>query len=126
MKVIKTIPAGEQGSLRFLDEWGDMLYAVRYRDDEDRGLILTTVEVVVDERPRMSKNRQQKGYLEARSRAAVIVRIGYHEDQVKMKAKAAGARWDPSKKHWVMSYKSAIKIGFKGRIINFRAENVNR
>jgi len=126
MKVIKTIPAGEKGSVRFLDEWGDKLLAVRYRDDTDRGLILTTVEVVVDERTKMSKNCHQKGYLKARSRSLVFIRLGYHERELRNKAKAAGAQWDKNKKQWVMKYQSAINVGFKSRIIkNMQVKNAN-
>ncbi|GAB1270007.1 hypothetical protein NBRC116493_32600 [Aurantivibrio infirmus] len=117
MKVIKTIAAGEKGSVRFLDEWGDNLLAVRYREDVERGLILTTVEVVVDERTKMSKNRQQIGYLKSRSRSLVFIRIGYHGRELQTKAKAAGARWDKNKKQWCMKYQSAINIGLKSRII---------
>ncbi len=117
MKVIKTIAAGEKGSMRFLDEWGDNLLAVRYREDVERGLILTTVEVVVDERAKMSKNRQQIGYLKSRSRSLVFIRIGYHERELQTKAKGAGARWDKNKKQWCMKYQSAINIGLKSRII---------
>lgn len=69
MKVLKTINAGNQGSRKYLRVWGDKLLNVRYR--ENGRSIVTTIEIVVDDRPKPAKGTQQKGFLAERDSTVV-------------------------------------------------------
>lgn len=119
MRVVRTILAGGSGTKRYLEQWGEMLYAVRYRDDAARGKVLTTVELVVDERPKLGKNRQQRGYLSVRERTRVQIPVAYEDDALRETLKRAGAQWNGKSKAWITTYRVAVSLGLKDRIRSF-------
>lgn len=119
MKVIKSIVAGDKGSKRFLKKWGDQLLRVRYREDEESGRAITTLEIIVEERAKLGKNKRQTAYLSVKSRTIVGVQISIDELELRARVKAAGANWDNHKKLWLMSYDDAITLALKTRIEYF-------
>ncbi len=118
MKVIKTIAVGEKGSVKFVKKWGKQLLLVRYREDEKNQDIVTTLEIVVETRAKMGKNKRQIGHLSVKSKAVVGVRIGIDVLELRAKVKAAEAIWDSNKMLWRMRYEDAIALGLKNRIVN--------
>jgi len=83
MKVIKTIRNGQHGSQRFVKEWGENLIYVRYRLNEAKKNMITTIEIVVDERKITDKNRRFTRYNAVRNRAEVLVKINYSENELR-------------------------------------------
>jgi hypothetical protein len=71
--------------------------------------------IVVDERPKIGKNRQQRGYLSTRLRTKVAVHSGYHEGELGDTVKQAGAVCSEARA-WVMSYSLAVTLGLTDRI----------
>jgi hypothetical protein len=58
---------GQKGTKQYMEKYGDALVGVRYRYDKARGLLLKTVELVIEEetpkdpaRRRRSRNPDQK------------------------------------------------------------------
>ena len=58
---------GQKGTKQYVEKYGDALVGVRYRYDKARGLLLKTVELVIEEdspkdpaRRRRSRNPDQK------------------------------------------------------------------
>lgn len=54
MEVIKKLPPGAPGTKRFMKEYGEDLVCVRYRHDSKKNRRLTTIEVIVAERPMLN------------------------------------------------------------------------
>lgn len=123
MQVTKTIKAGAKGTRRFLEQWGHQLVAVRYRKDERQQRTLTTVEIIVDERPLINAYFNQQGYLAQRSREAVAIQIDFDELKLRAAVKAIGARWSQNGRLWVMRYGDAVKLGLGSRVV---ADGISR
>ena len=123
MKVIKTIPAGQQGSGKYGRVWGDKLLTVRYREDSSNNEIVTTVEIVVDARPKPKKGAQQRGYLAQRDQMTVGLKIQFHEEELRAKIKSLGGRWDQQHKIWTLPRGQAVALGLRDRIIETRVPN---
>ena len=117
MKVVKTIPAGRPGTRRYLAEWGDKLLNVRYRIDDSGLSSFTTVEIVVDERPRVPVGRVQNGFLRTREKSLVYIYISYHEDRLRQRVRNVGATWDSARKLWRLPREKVVNMGLLDRIV---------
>jgi len=117
MEVIRTIPPGKKGSIRFLKEWGDQLVTVRYRKNHDLKEILTTIEIVVDRRPIAEPGAQIKGFLANQNQQPVAVKIYYQETELRNRIKEVGALWSNKTKLWVTKRETAVSLGLLERII---------
>lgn len=116
MKVLKTISAGQQGSQKYLQVWGNKLLNVRYRENDDGDTIVTTIEIVVDERPKPHQGCQQRGYLAAKAKSYVGIKIGYDESSLRIKVKKSGGQWNNDRKLWILSREKVVALGLKERI----------
>jgi hypothetical protein len=116
MKVLKTISAGQQGSQKYLQVWGDKLLNVRYREDNTGEIVITTVEIVVDERPKPRQGCQQRGYLAARAKSYVAIKIGFDEASLRVKVKQSGGQWNNDRELWILSREKVMALGLKERI----------
>ncbi len=116
MEVTKTLLAGKNGTKRYLREYGDNLYCVRYRQDKEKGKRYTTVELIVDE------GQLFKGYYQEvhgpHPTQNVDLQIGFSEFELRDQVKAAGARWDKGKKLWELPFYKVKKLGLESRMIN--------
>ena len=122
MNVLKTIKPGDHGSQRFVREWGDRLVAVRYRADRSRPVTLTTIEIVVDERPVSDPAVNRLSELNKRRKAPVAVRVEFDEHALRARVKAAGGRWQKDMKLWLIKYDDAVAMGMTDRIVQGAAE----
>ena len=122
MDVVKTIRPGQAGSHRFLDEWGDRLVAVRYRKAGNPNRIYTTIEVIVDERQASTPVLSTRAFNMTGRNRAVAIRVHYEENELRQKIKAAGAKWSPQLKLWLLRYTDAVKMGLRDRIVDGEAE----
>lgn len=51
MKSYAHLKPGQKGTMRLVEKYGKSLLCVRYRYDENRGVRLKTVEIIVEEKP---------------------------------------------------------------------------
>jgi hypothetical protein len=111
MKSSKHLKPGQAGTKRLVEKYGDALLCVRYRDDEQRGVRLKTVELIVGEKPLPSGRRYQDNDM-------VALAVHYSEKIFRDIVKAAGGRWDQEQKLWRIKY-GAIRDNAEllGRII---------
>lgn len=116
MKVLKTITAGQKGSQKYLQAWGNKLLNVRYREHDDGDTIVTTIEIVVDERPRLRKGSQQRGYLAARAKSIVGINIGDAEFGLRNKVKKWGGQWNNERKLWMLARDKVVALGLVDRV----------
>jgi hypothetical protein len=101
MKTRLSLKPGQKGTKRLTDRFGDSLLFVRYRYDEQRGVRLKTVELVVEEAPWQPAPRLKETDL-------VPVAAGYGEKELRQRLKTANGKWDPKARHWLVPY-GAIK-----------------
>ena len=98
MKTRLKLRPGQKGTKTLVDIYGDALVCVRYRYDEESRTRVKTVELIVEKKewvppqPRFADNER------------VPVRIRFAENALKEMAKAAGGRWDPEKRLWLIPY----------------------
>jgi hypothetical protein len=89
---------GQKGTKALVDVYGDTLYCVRYRYDEESKMRVKTVEIVVG----------RKAWTPPLPRFAddvnVSVRIAFAESRLKKLAKTAGGRWNPEKRLWLIQF----------------------
>lgn len=110
MLVPSTLRPGQCSTRRLVERYGDRLVCVRYRYDPRAGRRYKTVELIVDEGSWTPPGDRQPG-------EPVFVRVGYREEALREHVKAAGGRWDPHRKLWVLPYVEAAALGLEQRIV---------
>jgi hypothetical protein len=97
MKSYAHLKPGQKGTRRLVEKYGDSVLCVRYRYDENRGVRLKTVEIIVEEKPCVPSFRY-------RDRDIVAVMVPYTQKALREMLKAAGGRWDPEEKIWRVQF----------------------
>jgi hypothetical protein len=101
MKSRLCLKPGQKGTKRLTERFGSTLLYVRYRYDEQRGVRLKTVELVIEETPWRAVARLQDTDL-------VPVAVGYGEKELRQRLKDASGTWNPEDRLWHVPY-GAIK-----------------
>lgn len=109
METRVSLKPGAKGTRQLQEKYGYRLVQVRYRYDAKARMRYKTVELIVDAKPYMPENS-------AKYHSEVAVRIDFHENELREKAKTAGARWDPGQKVWRMRYMDALDLNIEDRI----------
>ena len=109
MKSYCHLKPGQNGTKRLVEVYGDRLLCVRYRYDEERGVRLKTVELVVEERPWQPPFRFRDDDL-----APVVV--GFDELALRERLRKLRARWDPEKRLWLVPYGTSRGTDLEKRI----------
>ena len=105
LHVTKTLEPGQPGAVKLGQRYGDSLLCVRYRQDASGLVRYTTVELIVD-----------RAEISQKSKRIVGVRIEYHEEALRMKARSAGARWDADSRLWRMPLSVAHALALTERV----------
>ncbi|MBU5613749.1 hypothetical protein [Geomonas azotofigens] len=111
MKSRLNLKPGQRGTKRLVEKYGAALLYVRYRYDEERGVRLKTVEIVVEEKPWRPPAR-------FREEEMVKVMVGYSEQALRAKLKAAGGRWNAMDKVWQVRYGAIRGTDLECRILD--------
>ena len=112
-----TIRAGERGTKRLVERFGDELLCVRYRYDAVKRERLTTVELVVDRtdwRPPTARGARLRLPEPPRW---VKLRIAHEETELRQRVKAAGGRWRKDEKVWELPAGVVRKLGVGDRVV---------
>jgi hypothetical protein len=109
MKTRVSLKPGDKGTRQLQSKYGEQLVCVRYRYDPKARMRYKTVELIVDARPYVPENS-------AKFFAEVLVRIGFEEQELRDRAKALGARWEPEQKKWRMRFNDALDLGLQDRL----------
>jgi hypothetical protein len=105
-----TLRPGDPGTKRHLEQFGEKLVAVRYRYDEAKSRRYTTVEIIVDDRPwTPEKHFSDPDRL-------VGLRVGYAEETMRHRVRAAGGAWDRATKLWWIALHAVVQLGMEERI----------
>ena len=111
MHTSTTIQPGQRGSKKFVEQYGDRLVCVRYRQDEQRQKRFKTVELIVEEWPWTLPPQRKKESL-------VLVKVAFQERALRGQIKEAGGVWNPAKQAWEMRYGCALALGLTRRIVD--------
>jgi hypothetical protein len=103
---------GQRGAKKLTRQYGDKLVAVRYLYDAEAKKRHTTVELVVE-----TVDWEPKEGTPGPT-TLVGVRVSYPEAKLKDRIKAAGGKWDPLQKLWVIPYGKAAALKLHGRLVN--------
>ncbi len=100
--VLKKLSPKTPGAKRYASQYGETLVCVRYREDPHGKRRLTTVELIVDERPLP---------------VPAGVRIAYGETELRHQVKAAGGIWDAERKLWRLPKTTIRKLKLEHRVV---------
>ncbi len=105
-----TLKPGQRGTRQLVDLYGDRLVCVRYRYDPRAGKRYKTVELIVEEGQWWPPSNRKPGQ-------PVYVRVGYGEERLRERVKAAEAHWDARRKLWKLPYVEVAALGLEARIV---------
>lgn len=100
METRLTLRPGQPGTRKLVQRFGERLLRVRYLYDPASGRRLKTVELVVESVPWKPR-----------------VRIGFHEEELRARAKRLGAIWRQPQKLWEITYRDSKRLGIEERIV---------
>lgn len=123
MECRKRLMAGVKGTKQYQQQFGDRLLYVRYRHDKELQRRVTTVEIIVDEKPLALLPNRLTTPSQPYPNENVYVCINFNERELRARAKAAGARWQPEQQRWLMPYRLAVKLGLRERIEKIKVDN---
>ena len=109
----------QHGAKRLTAQYGHRLVCVRYRNDIARQRKITTVEIVVDERPWTPIHPPRD------LDAILSVAIAYHETDLRNAVKAAGGIWDARNKVWKLAYRAIKALKLIDRIVADQSEDTS-
>jgi hypothetical protein len=113
METRLTLAPGQHGTKKLVVQYGERLICVRYRYDSARRLRHKTVELIVESAPWHPRARNAR-----RTPADMVyVKIGYAEEELRERVKAAGAIWRPRHKLWEMDWRTVRELGLQNRVI---------
>lgn len=104
--VAKKLSPAAPGAKRLALRYGGALVCARYREDGARGQRLTTVELIVDERPMPPP---------------AAVRVAFEETELRGAVKAVGGIWDAKRTLWVLPAAAIRTLKPQNRIVPEKA-----
>jgi len=107
-RVVKRLSANQPGALKLARRYGGALVCVRYRHDAQGRYRYTTVELVVDEAPVVTRQPMDE---------PVMVKIDFNDTRRRQSALSLGAQWDAKQRVWHMTRGTARRLRLVGRIV---------
>jgi hypothetical protein len=104
MKTRLTLVPGANGTKKLVQRYGDRLVCVRYRYDSERRKRYKTVELIEEESEWMP------------AEVTYLVEIGWQETDLRERARALGARWNPTRRLWTMNRATVRALRAEGRV----------
>lgn len=114
MEVEKTLRPGADGTIKYVRRFGDRLVCVRHRIDRQANKRFTTVELILDERPRVSQSERVP---RADNLEICHLRILRHETALIALARQAGGRWQPETGTWELRGMDVEKFCLWDRVV---------
>ena len=107
------LKAGQRGTKKLVEEYGERFVCVRYRYDPIRKRRLKTVELVVE-----TKYWKPESYEGVVPDTQAGVRIDIQETELRQIVKDAGGKWNPVHKVWELSLSSIFDLDLEDRIVD--------
>lgn len=113
METRLTLRPGQAGTRKLVERFGDRLLRVRYVYDATNKRRLKTVELIVETAPWEPRRRLPRH----RDDDVVYVRIGYHETDLRERARRLGAIWRKPQRLWEITFRDSKRLGIEDRIV---------
>ena len=117
METRVTLRPGDKGTKKMVERFGERLICVRYRYDEARKMRYKTVELIIEEVPWNPSAPAETQRPPGRPPALVGVRVRFAEEELRRNIKAAGGRWHPERKVWIVPMRVARQMGLEARVV---------
>jgi hypothetical protein len=118
METRVTLRPGNKGTKKLVERFGDQLLCVRYRYDHLEQVRYKTVELVIERIPWKPGERPPEGRgIPGRPPVLVGVRVRFEERELRQRVKAAGGRWSPERRLWVMPLSMARRLHLADRLV---------
>lgn len=105
MRVAKRYAPHQDGAKRFHLRYGEQLVCVRHRLSDDGRIRHTTVELLIESTPIVSRQRSE-----------MAIRLPTSDRGTRQLLMACGARWRPKERVWLLPYLVAKNL----RLLKFR------
>ncbi|HEY6871789.1 MAG TPA: hypothetical protein VI298_03565 [Geobacteraceae bacterium] len=102
MKTRLTLKPGQHGTKTLLKKYGNDLVCVRFRYDAETQQRFKTIELII------GRSHWTPPLPRFRNDTLVPLRIAATNVAIRNKAKTAGARWNPEKRLWFVSYGKVV------------------
>jgi len=110
-RLVRKVLPGNPGTKKLMEKYGDRLYCVRYRYDEERGERVKTVERIQERKTwRTDPARTPANKI-------VSIRIAYGEVHLGRLVKAAGGKWNRQKRVWELPCREVQALGLEERMV---------
>ena len=107
----KTVTAGNPGTKKWIQKYGENLLCVRYKYDIMNKRKIKTVELEVENEPwEMDVNRIPANKI-------TRLKVNFGEVRIGKLIRSAGGRWHKKNKYWELPYKDVVALGLEDRII---------
>lgn len=124
MNVVRKLLPGQDGTKRFVSQYGDRLVCVRYRTKPETNQKFITVELIVDAADKSSQTHPidyQRDTLPSESlpkgNEYALLRVEYHEKELQLQVKQAGGKWLPHLKLWQLPYHKIRQMKLEDRYV---------
>lgn len=104
--------AGQPGTKKWLDKYGENLICVRYKYDKKNKKKIITVELIAEEKD------YEKDENRIPMNKTVEIRVNYGEVEIGRMVRSFGGKWNPKKKLWELPYKYVKELGLIQRIVS--------
>jgi|SRR6056297_3316940 len=111
-KLYRKIKAGDKGTKKLVNKYGEKLLSVRYVYDFDRKIKMKTVELI-EKIEKWNPNTQNVPW-----NKIMHLKVEYGEAHIGRLIRSAGGRWNKEKRYWELEYREVISLGLESRIIN--------
>lgn len=98
MKTRLILKAGQRGTKRLTEQYGDKLLCVRFRYDAITRQRIKTVELIIE------RTAWEPPPENLTANSLVTVKINGYETELRKQIKDAGGKWDPERKLWMVRY----------------------
>ena len=110
LKTKLTLRPGRRGTKQLQAQYGDRLACVRYRYDAQRHIRVKTVELIIEQTDWIPEPGKRAW------NAIVDIRVEVTERTLQREVKAAGGKWNATKKVWKLPYHKVVKLNLHDRI----------
>jgi hypothetical protein len=112
MEVRATLLPGQDGTKQLQKLYGEQLVCVRYRYDKQNKRRLKTVELIIEDTPWVNSidANVRRPPPKKRTVEQTLLRVGFHETELRQKVKQAGGIWLKQEKLWRLPYSRVVEL----------------
>ncbi len=115
MKARLTLKPGQRGTKKLVKQYGNQLFCVRYRYDEQSRRRYKTVELIIDETDWEPRKKPAPVVIDPDR--IVDIRVEAAEAQLKRELKAAGGKRHAKSGLWKIRYDKVVDLGIEERMV---------